>query len=244
MLQALEITKRAYAKLNLTAPTTLLDANNVVAVSALQAINDVVNNLLQSDWNFLQKDYTVTFSGNPTTDDITGLSVALPEDYLRLVHGSVYNASQQLQMQALSPADWNKYRALKYADNGLFYRIFGGKFWILPRNTLGNTMIFSYYTKYGVFSVFDQGITSKTEVNADTDTLPFDDELMILGMATIVAQTTGINDGQFLGQQYQDRLNILLTQDGAPKVYDMKGTGVNVYGIGLNPYSSIRGTVV
>ena len=178
----LEIGNAVASACGLPQQVSYTDSSNQNAVRILQSVKDGAGRDVYrgQDWITLQREYTF-----PTTG--TG-GYEIPADYDRIINGTIWDRTNERPLVGpVTAQQWQRYESGLDGLTGLklLFRIVGNIYSvgglekiikIYPNTNTGTTIAFEYISNEYVLDT--DGSTTKSEVDADTDTFLFDDELV------------------------------------------------------------------
>lgn len=170
----LSIIQDAAGRAGYARPARVIGASDETAVRLLGALNQSGNALLRKHaWEGLIAEHTLTTDGNADGE------YDMPTDYQRFVNATWWDSSNQWQLQG--PVDAQDWARLK---NGIvsvgtrkLFRIRGGKMLLHPVPGSGDTIKFEYVKKNWI--VRADGTTEASSFAFDTDTVAFEEELLV-----------------------------------------------------------------
>lgn len=182
--------------------------------------------LRKKPWALLQLEHTFTTSAATLQAD------GLPDDFDRLLKGTFWNADQRRQLVPTSARDWRRLVSSSSAGSSMqYYRLRARRqLHIYPAPDAGVNMVFDYISNALVLD--HDGVTYKSNLEADTDDYVFGDETLKLDVRWRYLQEKGLEyaealkdfevwcEGQFNADEVEGDSSIALTgfeaDDGMP----------------------------
>jgi hypothetical protein len=152
----------------LGSPPTIVGATDDTGIQLLAMANRAGRNLARRSWQILQKEHTFTTVAAQA-------SYALPADYARYLDDTAWDRSSYWSVRgSLSPQEWQRYKSGIVASSPRSrFRVKAGALYIDPTPTAAKSMVIEYVSNAWVLS----GGVAFTKIQADTDTVVFDDDL-------------------------------------------------------------------
>ena len=169
------IIRQATAELGLAQPLLAVgsvDTTVIKILGMLTALCDELKTL--HNWTQLQTEYT--FALTPGTDTYT-----LPSDFDRVINQTEWNRSQRRPLYGpQTPQSWQQIKGWVIGNIAYNYRIKGNKLLLAPVPQTADTLALEYMS--AAYVVDGNTGSTKTAITMDTDTLLFDDRLLINGV--------------------------------------------------------------
>lgn len=168
-----------------------------------QAVQMIIR---EHNWSALTKDTILNTSGEVQ-------DYALPEDFGRIATYRLYNKTDQCFIPfANNDAELEKLMIGDASQTTIRFRIMGKKIRFTYPIISGQTILYTYISKYGIES---QDGTPKEVFSANTDSFILPDELLILKALSLRAVNLGLPEAERREQDYRDLLALETTNDGA-----------------------------
>lgn len=188
------------------------ELNVTQSLALLQSLGrDAIN---VHDWQFLME--TANFTG----DGVTTL-FDMPADFGRQVNQTQWALNNKRPMIGpLSPQQWG-WTQYGIVSVGIYfrYRILSNQFTIFPVPGVDELFAFYYISKNWLYDVSN---TPKDVITAGTDTIMFDDRLMISGLKLRLWAAKGFDTTQ-LSAEYNYALQAQMGQDQGAAIIHLSG---------------------
>lgn len=170
------------------------------------------------DWSHLTREYT--FSTVAST-----ASYVLPTDYARMKGATAWNRTTSWQLgEPVGAADWQAFQASTVA--GVLtrpFRLFANKLYIYPTPTAAETIAYEYVSNLWVIPSAQTWPTSCTsKPTLYTDTLYFDEELLVAALKLLWKQAKG-QDTTAAQNDFNQAFGAVGGDDGAAPVINLLG---------------------
>lgn len=181
-------------------------------------------------WPQLKKTYSFTTSNGVAT-------YALPTDFYASLLDTYWDATDKWKMAG--PLTDAKYNELFYGyatfSNRIYFRVFGqtsaNQFALQPTpGTTNLDLTYDYITKNWIL----HSATWQETITADTDTVAFDDDMMILGMKWKWFQMKDYDQQESFRQEYMSKINFAQARWAASRKTDLFPTPAFLAGLDPN----------
>lgn len=168
------------------------------------------------DWSHLTKEYTfATVNGTA--------SYALPTDYARMKNQTHWNRSTSMPLGG--PVDSRSWQAMKATTaSGTVirpFRVFGNLLYLYPTPTTAENIYYEYISKRWVVPT-GQTVPTTTEPTVYTDTLWFDETLLVFGLKLAFLRAKGW-DTSHAQDEFNQAYAAEAGGDGSAAVLDISG---------------------
>lgn len=210
MRTVLNLIQTAAAELGLTKPQVVVSSADTGTQQLLSILTMVGESLLNDfDFQDLTKEYSFT--------TVLGTELyALPSDFSSIINQTVWDRTTHLPL--LGPKSSQEWQYIKgsLSSAGSFrtrYRLIGNQIKLHPVPSSSNQIWFEYVSTAWVK---DASGTLKTSITADSDTVVFDDRLIIAGVKLKYREAQGLDTTSAARDwEYQYR-QVLDNNKGAP----------------------------
>lgn len=211
-LTVLQLVNKALQSLGLPQVLTIVSSqDDQTGFQMMGLLNELGTQMIRAhDWQALEK--TQQYVGDGVT-----VAFPLPSDYGRMVNQTQWSSKNLGPMRGpVSPQGWSWIQFGIVSAGFVFrYRIIDNMFHVYPVPAQDEKINFYYIQKYWVTDSLGQ---PKDQVTEDTDTVDFDDYLMIAGIKFKLWSAKGL-DATELGQEFQFMLSTEKAQtQGAPVI--------------------------
>lgn len=194
------------AQLTLDIPSAVFSSTDIDIMTIRTIANTEVSTIVRRhDWQALRKEQHFTTSATETQ---TG---AIPDDYLRIVNGSMNNRTLNRPVWGpLTPQWWQKEKALPiYTSPNYAFTQRGNQFLFSPVPQVGNDIYYEYITKNAVYDSLGVG---KQYFTADDDEFALDEQIIELGCIWRFKAIKGLDYSQEQ-QNYEVLVSNLFAQE-------------------------------
>lgn len=208
-------------------PSTVVGSSNETAVRILRALTKSGRQMLRDfEWEALINEATVTTDGNAAG------AYDLPTDFQRFVNGTWWDATNQWPLRG--PANAQQWQQLQ---NGIvtigprkFFRLRGNQILFYPVPSSGDTITYEYVQKNWI--VLNSDSSEANEFASDSDTVLFDEELLILDCIWRFRQAQGLDYAEDYNDA-QTEIRKAAGQSGGRPVLNMSGNPLGATGTNL-----------
>lgn len=199
---------------NLTNPFSSTDQNIVLLVRLLRRLGRQL--VRARDWSHLTREYTF-----PTVASTA--SYALPTGFLRMKDQTHWNRDTSAPLGGpAGPVGWQEMNATTSAGPIVRpFRIFGNKLHLYPTPTEAEDIYYEYITSYWVVPD-GQAVPTASTTTAITDTLWFDETLLVAGLRLAYLKAKGF-DSTAAQLEFNDAWDAATSGDGVAPVLNLSG---------------------
>lgn len=203
-------------------PSSIFSNLNPTAVQSLALANRTLKEVAKrTNWGGLSRTETLTMVASQEEYD-------LPSDFFSLVPETMWNTSQMLFNQVVSPQEWALLNGISATDtSSIFFRIFrsdsgnGQKIRFFPTPSVADTVTFEYVSD--ALTQSSGGTLQSDEFLADTDTALLDEDTISLGVKWRFLQSKGFPYAEEM-RDYETSLSHAANAEGAPVIDMGRGT--------------------
>jgi hypothetical protein len=149
-MTVLSMIQQACSEYGLTRPTAIVSSSNQEITQLIAATYRAAKHArMNYDWPFLTKEFTFSTSNGVA-------NYALPSDFQRIVPGTVWNRTDQMEIGLLSPQEWQTLTSGVSSGVTQRYRIKGAgtsRFYLTPTPSSTETIVFEYISKNWILPV-------------------------------------------------------------------------------------------
>jgi hypothetical protein len=224
------MTKAAMRDSGITPPSVIVGSTDELAQQLLGIANTTGNEITErGDWEVLKSEATFAAIA-PEQQFILRTQFT---DFDHIIAETMWNRTRQTRvMGPLTPQTWQRLKATTVSPAALYCRIRGGALLLMGDYTAGDTLAFEYVSNKWASN--SAGVAFFTEFQNDTDTVRFDDELMVLGIRWRFFRENGLEYGEAF-RMYEERLHLRGSKDIPRETLSMNRTPRTDLGTGFIP---------
>lgn len=185
-LTVLATIQKAAAELGLSQPDTVVPSTETIANQLFALLAALCDELVREcDWSFLQSEYL--FNTQVGID-----TYAMPTDFQNIINSTEWNRSTRSELVGpINPSKWQQLKGSTIGNIQYSYRIKGKNLVITPVPASISQLALEYVSNYFV----TDGISGllKGTIDNNSDTVMFDDRLIINGLKLKFKEANGLN---------------------------------------------------
>ena len=144
----------------------------------------------------------------------------------KIIDDTMFNRTQQKRVRGpVSPQAWQRIKSETVSPSDLYYRLRGGRLYLMSAPEAGETIAFEYYDTR--FAATAAG-TAKEFFTLDTDVPRIDDELYVLGVRWHFLKEKGFDYGETF-REYEDRIESAAGGDVPAEVLNLNPRACDGY---------------
>jgi hypothetical protein len=178
-LSLLEIVQQVCGRMGLPRPATVASSQDDSTIQMMALLNEVVMDLVTrgKSWKELQRLATFTSVAAEQQGLMTTIA---PYGFQYIIEDTIFDRTQRRPLFGPRGAPaWQQSEALPYTGPEYTYRIWQGYFMMQPAPPAGREIAFEYASNWPVQAANGEW---KKFFDADDDTCPLDDTLLLLGL--------------------------------------------------------------
>jgi hypothetical protein len=181
---ALQIVRTVCGRVGINKPNTATGSTDMQVQQLIELLNEEGQELAaRFDWQILLREKLfTTVAGEDQGPLVGGTILAASDGFRKIVNNTIHNRTTQFPVTGpLSPQMWQAVKATTtIASPYAQYRIRGGRLYLYPGASLGNTCAFEYLTANWVQD--STGDTFRDSFTQDEDLPLFDSQLLTKGL--------------------------------------------------------------
>lgn len=215
-MSLLTIVQSASRDLRLAVPLSVFGSSDYNVAQLQRLVEKECLELTRAhDWQALQKESTFSALAQETQTSM------VPSDFDRFISDTMYNRTRKRTLVGpLTAQEWQVQKSLTATVVIDAFRQRGGDILVVPSPTAGDIFAFEYVSKFWCDTNGD-GDYDAAAFAGDTDTVAFDEELVVLGAIWRFKQASGLDYAEDF-RSYQIRLARLKGDDGGKRVLDLR----------------------
>lgn len=167
------------------------------------------------DWQFQRREKTFTWPA--PGGQAVAAATWKAADFKRFVPNTVWSPTLGRKLFGpVSPSDWQSNRLHGALYTGA-WRIVQNNFMVTPAMAHGNTIVYEYISEFVAISAGGEG---RTKIAADTDTTPWRDETVILGIIANYRRTERLDYAED-EMRFERAISEDYRVDGGRRIIDM-----------------------
>ncbi len=212
-MNVLEIIQRATNAIGITEPTVALASTSPNVVQLVELLNQEGRSLSSRyDWEALTFEQTITTVATESQGLLSAL-ITNGHTYRSIINETIWNRTDMEPIYGpLSPSVWQSEKAFAVTGPYSQYRIRGGALLFSPAPDAGETCAFEFVSNSWVSNL--AGTTYYRNVQADTDLVLLNDELMLAGLEWRWLKKKGLSYSQEF-QDYERMVVDAMAKDGS-----------------------------